>query len=297
MSSNGLLNINKPESKTSFAVVAGLKRLTGERHVGHTGTLDPMATGVLPVCFGQATRIARFITDFSKSYIAQIELGTITDTFDREGIILEQNSPDGISEDMVLHILSSFQGVVTQVPPKYSALKYKGKRYYELARAGIDVEPKPRQVEIHRIELIDYRSPIVTIKVECSKGTYIRSLAYDIGRYLGCGAFLKELVRIASGPFRIEDSLSMTEVEDACTRGIWRELLQPVDGPISYLQSITVNEKDEKAIKNGCSIDLEDAHLQQDEYCRAYDPSGKFIAILRYLSGKKRWHPDRVFSF
>jgi tRNA pseudouridine55 synthase len=297
MGSNGILNINKPEGKSSFAVVAGLKRLTGERHVGHTGTLDPMATGVLPVCFGQATRIARFIVDFNKSYIAQIELGTVTDTFDREGTVTEQNSPGDITKETVLHTLSSFQGEITQVPPKYSALKYKGKRYYELARAGIAIEPKPRQVKIHHIELLDYQFPIITIQVDCSKGTYIRSLAHDIGQSFGCGAFLRELVRVASGPFRIEDSLSMTEVEDACTKGVWREMLYPVDGPLSYLQAITVDEKDEKSIRNGCSIGLEDAHLLQSEYCRAYDSRGNFIAILRYLSSKKCWHPDRVFSF
>ena len=270
MSSNGILNVNKPEGKTSFTVVARLKRLTKERHVGHTGTLDPIATGVLPVCFGQATRIAQFITDSRKTYVAQIELGAVTDTFDREGSVIERNTPGDIEEKTIVATLSSFQGAISQVPPKYSALKYKGKRYYELARAGVPVEPRPRRIEIHSIELVDYRMPVITLKVECGKGTYIRSLAHDIGQNLGCGAFLKELVRVKSGPFSIEDSLSVPEFEDAVSQGIWKELLCPIDNPLSYFPAVTVNERDEKAIKNGCSIALEDESLIQDEYCRAY---------------------------
>jgi len=187
---DGILNINKPRDRTSFSVVAMVRRLSGERRVGHAGTLDPAATGVLPVCLGQGTRVTEYLVDAAKTYRAQIELGVATDTYDASGKITEQGDPSGISREQVESALASFRGTIQQIPPMYSAVKHLGQPLYKLARSGIEVERKSRRAEIYRLEITDWQLPVVTIEVECSKGTYIRSLAYDLGRSLGCGAHL-----------------------------------------------------------------------------------------------------------
>ena len=293
---DGILNLNKPEGKTSFNVVAWLKRLTGEKHVGHAGTLDPIATGVLPICFGQATRVARFLTESSKTYLAQIELGITTDTFDRQGEIIEHGDTSGITATQLEEALTAFQGVIKQVPPVYSALKHHGRRYYELARAGIPIKPKPRQVEIVNLELISCQLPLITINVECSKGTYIRSLAHDIGQRLRCGAHLKNLTRSRCGPFHIEDALYLPQIEEAFQKGNWEEFLHPLDSPLSNWKTIIVDKRNELAIKNGCSLSLDETFLPPEKNCRAYNLDGYFIAVLHFIPEKKLWHPERVFS-
>ena len=295
MSIDGILNVNKPESKTSFDAVAWLKRLTGEKHVGHAGTLDPIATGVLPICFGQATRVARFLTESSKAYLAQIELGVTTDTFDRQGKITERGDPSGITVTQVEEALTTFQGVIKQVPPVYSALKHQGRRCYELARAGIPIKLKPRQVEIINLELINCQLPLITINVECSKGTYIRSLAHDLGQCLRCGAHLKNLIRLRCGPFRIEDALYLPQIEDAFRKGTWEEFLHPLDSPLSNWKTIIVDKRNELAIINGCSLSLDETFLPPEKNCRAYNLNGYFIAVLNFIPEKKLWHPERVF--
>jgi len=295
MSIDGILNVNKPEDKTSFNVVVWLRRLTGEKHVGHAGTLDPIATGVLPVCFGQATRVTRFLTDSSKTYLAQIELGITTDTFDRQGEVIERRDSSGITVPQIEEALTAFHGFVQQVPPAYSALKHQGRRYYELARAGIPIELKPRQIKIIDIELINYKPPLITINVECSKGTYIRSLAHDLGQYLGCGAHIKNLSRLRCGPFRIEDALSLPQIEDAFHKDTWKEFLHSVDSPLSNWEAIIVDKRNELAIINGRSLPLDEAFLSPDKYCRAYNLDGHFIAVLRFIPEKKLWHPEKVF--
>jgi tRNA pseudouridine55 synthase len=296
MSIDGILNVNKPEGKTSFNVVAWLKRLTGEKHIGHAGTLDPIATGVLPICFGQATRVTQFLTDSSKTYLAQVELGITTDTFDRQGEIIERGDPGGITVTRIEETLTNFQGIINQVPPAYSALKHQGRRSYELARAGIPIKLKPRQVEILNLELLNYQPPLITINVDCSKGTYIRSLAHDIGQHLGCGAHLKNLTRLRCGPFSIEDTLQMHQVEDAFHKDTWKELLHSLDSPLSNWKAIIVDKKNELAIRHGRSLPLDETFLASEKYCRAYDLDGNFIAVLHFIPEKKLWHPEKVFS-
>jgi tRNA pseudouridine55 synthase len=296
MSIDGILNVNKPEGKTSFNTVAWLKRLTGEKHVGHAGTLDPIATGVLPICFGQATRVARFLTESSKTYLAQIELGITTDTFDRQGKIIERGDTSGITVTQIEKALTAFHGVIKQVPPVYSALKHQGRRYYELAHAGIQIKPKPRQVEIINLELISCQLPLITINVECSKGTYIRSLAHDIGQCLHCGAHLKNLTRLQCGPFHIEDALYLPQIEEAFQKGTWEELLLPLDSPLSNWKTIIVDKRNELAIRNGCSLSLEETFLPPEKNCRAYNLDGYLIAVLNFIPEKNLWHPERVFS-
>ncbi|UCH51454.1 MAG: tRNA pseudouridine(55) synthase TruB [Chloroflexota bacterium] len=296
MSIDGILNVNKPEGKTSYSVVAKLKRLTGEKHVGHTGTLDPIATGVLPICFGQATRITQFLTDSSKTYLAQVELGVITDTFDRQGEIVERRDPSAITVAQIEEALTNFKGIINQVPPIYSALKHEGRRYYELARAGIPIKLKPRQVEIINLELLSCQPPLITINVDCSKGTYIRSLAHDLGQSLGCGAHLRNLTRLRCGPFYIEDALSLPQIEGAFHKDTWKEFLHPMDSPISNWKAIIVDKANELAIRNGRSLSLDETLLSSEKYCRAYNLDGNFIAVLHFIPEKKLWHPDKVFS-
>lgn len=295
MSINGILNVNKPEGKTSFSVVAWLRHLSGEKHVGHAGTLDPIATGVLPICLGQATRVVQFLTDGNKTYIAQIELGMATDTFDREGKITQREDPSSITITQIETALNSFQGTIQQSPPRYSALKYQGRRHYELARAGIQVEIKPRKVKIISIELIDCELPLVTIKVACSKGTYIRSLAHDLGQYVGCGAYLKNLTRTQCGPFFIEDALPLPEIKCIFNQGILNEFLHPIDIPLLSWSAVIVDRAGELAIKNGCSIPFKEHHITS-KYCRAYSSDGRFLAILHFVPDNNLWHPDKVFS-
>jgi tRNA pseudouridine55 synthase len=296
MGIDGIINVNKPEGKTSFNVVARLRRLTSEKHVGHAGTLDPIATGVLPVCFGQATRIVQFLADSPKTYQAQIELGITTDTFDRQGKIVERSDPGHITKIQVDEALEAFRGVISQVPPAFSALKQEGRRYYELARAGIPVVPKPRRVEITKLEIVHYQLPIVDIKVVCSKGTYIRSLANDIGRHLGCGAYLKNLVRLQCGPFYIEDALSIDELQDRFQNNTWHTVLLPVDSPLWSWKAMIVDSQKEIDIRNGRPLPVSETAQISGEYCRAYDLNGNFLAILRFIPGKQLWHPEKVFS-
>jgi tRNA pseudouridine55 synthase len=296
MSIDGILNVNKPEDKTSFNAVAWLKRLTGEKHVGHAGTLDPIATGVLPICFGQATRVAQFLTESSKTYLAQIELGVTTDTFDRQGKIIERGDASGITVTQIEEALTAFRGVIKQVPPVYSALKHHGRRYYELARAGIPINLKPRQVEIVNLELISCQLPLITINVECSKGTYIRSLAHDIGQCLRCGAHLKNLTRLRCGPFHIEDALYLPQIEEAFQNGTWEEFLHPLDSPLSNWKTIIVDKRNELAIRNGCSLSLDEPFLPPEKNCRAYNLDGYLIAVLHFITEKKLWHPEKVFN-
>ena len=292
---DGILNIDKPRDMTSYRVVALVKRLSGERRVGHAGTLDPLATGVLPVCLGQATRVVEFLAAARKTYRAEIELGVTTDTYDASGSIIQKENPAGIHRKQVEKALSSFRGVIRQTPPMYSAVKHQGKRLYELARAGITVERKSRPVTIHSLDIIDFQPPLVTVEVECGKGTYIRSLAHDLGQILGCGASLKNLVRQRYGPFDIEDAASVSHLEDAFRQGHWEHLVHPMDSVLSAWPAVVVDEATERLIKNGVPVTLQ-LESAKGDHCRAYTVSGHFLGVLRPDPEKGQWHPEKVFS-
>ena len=295
MATSGIFNVNKPEGKTSFDIVTLIRRLTREKHVGHAGTLDPMATGVLPICFGQGTRVIRFIMSSSKTYLAQIELGTATDTFDREGKITQRSDVGHINANQIEKALAAFRGIIEQVPPTYSAIKYNGKRCYDLARAGTPIKLNPRQVEIFSLEIISYQLPVLTIKVACGKGTYIRSLAHDLGQYLGCYAHLKNLTRLQYGPFHIDNALSISEIEKSFQQNTWTELFHSIDSPLSDLKSVIVSKDNESAIRNGRSLSLTKDEPFLEEYCRAYNLDGHLIAVLHFIPDQKLWHPKIVF--
>ena len=239
---DGILNINKPRGRTSFSIVAMVKRLSRERRVGHAGTLDPEATGVLPVCLGQGTRVVEFLVDASKTYRAQIELGVATDTYDASGKITQRGDISGISQKQLESALASFCGLIQQTPPMYSAVKYHGKPLYKWARAGITVERKSRPTKIYHLELTDWQPPVVTIEVVCGKGTYIRSLAHDLGQVLGCGANLKSLIRLRCGLFDVKDAISVSQLEDAFRCGYWQHFVYPIDIVLSHWTAVVVND-------------------------------------------------------
>ncbi|RMD94751.1 MAG: tRNA pseudouridine(55) synthase TruB [Calditrichaeota bacterium] len=210
------INLNKPPGWTSFQVVKAVRRLVKTK-VGHAGTLDPFATGVLIVCTGNATKQINLFMDYEKEYLATLELGKITDTYDCTGVVLEEKKPPEVKLDQLQNVCEKFEGEINQVPPMYSAVKIRGTRLYKLARKGIIVEREPRKVRIKKIEIVSYDHPLVTLRVICSKGTYIRSLAHDIGKELGYGAHLKSLIRTRIGPYHIDNSLSIKEFEQAIT--------------------------------------------------------------------------------
>lgn len=245
----GIFNIYKPVGITSFDVVRKVRKLTGEKKVGHCGTLDPEASGVLPVCVGKATKSIEFIMDNYKVYEAEIKFGVVTDTYDKEGVILEQNSVN-VSEEQVREAISSFIGEIEQVPPMYSALKHNGKKLYELARAGIEVEREARKINIYDINVLNIDMPIVKILIKCSKGTYIRSLCYDIGRALGCGAMMWSLERHATGSFTKDKSISI----EALNEENIASFLLPLEDAFKDFTKVIVDDKFEKLLLNGVIV-------------------------------------------
>lgn len=307
---DGILNINKPSGKTSFSIVALVKRLSGERRVGHAGTLDPIATGVLPVCLGQGTRIIEFLVDAAKTYQAQIELGVATDTYDTSGKVTQKGDPSGISQKQLESALAPFHGFIEQAPPMYSAVKHQGQRLYELARAGINVERKSRLAKIYNLAIIDWSLPVVTVEVECGKGTYIRSLAHDLGQSLGCGANLKSLIRLSYGPFAVKDAVSVSQLEDAFRYGYWQQFVHPIDTVLLHWKAMVVNDATGDVIKKGAPVVLEKANISEisgyleqrallsssvETHCRTYTLDGHFLGVLRFNPERGQWQPEKVF--
>ena len=241
---DGILNIDKPWGKTSFDIVALVRRLTGERHVGHAGTLDPAATGVLPVCLGQGTRVTQFLADAAKSYRAQVELGVTTDTYDACGKVIDRRDPSRVSRELLASVLTSFTGEIRQTPPMYSAVKHNGRRLYHWARLGVDIDRRSRPARIYSLQLTGWQPPVVTMEVVCGKGTYIRSLAHDLGQALGCGAMLKSLIRLRCGPFDVSDAVSIAQLEDAARGGYWQHLAYPIDTVLLHWAAIVVDDKE-----------------------------------------------------
>ena len=305
---DGILNINKPQGETSFSVVAMVKRLSGERRVGHAGTLDPAATGVLPVCLGRGTRVIEFLLDATKTYRAGIELGVATDTYDASGEVTQTGDPSEVSHEQLESALTAFCGLIQQTPPMYSAVKYHGKPLYKLARAGIKVEQKSRPTKIYRIEFVDWQPPLVTIEVVCGKGTYIRSLAHDLGQTLGCGAHLRSLIRLRCGPFDIKDAVSTPQLEDAFHYGYWQHFVYPLDFVLSHWKAMVVGDATGQTIRNGGSLTFGSStrgtgYLKQhsllamsgENRCRVYTPDGCFLGVLRFNPEKGQWQPEKIF--
>ena len=289
---HGILNINKPPGITSHDVVSRVRRITGQRCVGHAGTLDPLATGVLVLCLGEATRIIEYLMTDDKVYRARIRLGISTDTYDAEGQITHQTDPDHISHAQVEQGLVAFVGMLQQTPPMYSAIKHKGTPLYRLARRGQVVPRQARTVHVSALELLEWAPPELEIRVRCSKGTYIRSLAHDLGQDLGCGAHLVGLIREASGGFRLERSITLDELAEAFAGGEGPGLLQPLDMALQALPAVTVDGAAARKIGFGQRVQLLEA--PGTSMCRVYATDGRLLALLKHDSDGY-WQPRKVF--
>ncbi len=293
---DGILNIDKPLGWTSHDVVAWVRRLLKVKRVGHAGTLDPLATGVLLVCIGQATRLSEYIMASDKSYRAQIQLGTSTDSYDLDGEVVQVRPlPEGLNQETIGEALAAFQGDLMQMPPIYSAIKQGGVALHRLARRGESVQPQARPVHIHRIELVDWSPPVLTVNVTCSPGTYIRSLAHDLGEALGCGGTLAGLRRTRSGAFSVDDALTPDDVDAAYRSGTLHEHLKPMAAALHSLAPVAVTEADVARLRTGMPIAYPGEEPPARPTAYAIETSGAVVAILRYDPEQNEWWPDKVF--
>lgn len=294
---HGIINVYKEKGFTSHDVVAKLCGIVGQKKIGHTGTLDPDATGVLPVCLGKATKLCDLLTDKNKTYEAVLLLGKTTDTQDITGEVLEEKSTEALTEEKVREAIEGFIGDYEQIPPMYSALKVNGKKLYELAREGKVIERKARPVKILDIQILEIDLPKVRMEVSCSKGTYIRTLCHDIGEKLGCGGCMESLIRTRVSTFRIEDAKTLDEIETLKQEGKLAELLVPIDAMFPFYPKITVKDDWKAFAKNGNPLDLkmlkEACGQDEETQVRLYDESGKFIAIYQWK--EKKYHIVKMF--
>jgi tRNA pseudouridine55 synthase len=316
---NGVINVYKTKGFTSHDVVAKLRGILGQKKIGHTGTLDPEATGVLPVCLGSATKLCDMLTEKKKEYVAKVRLGVVTDTQDMTGTVVKEHPVD-ISEEALLEALAGFVGSYDQIPPMYSAIKINGKKLYELARAGKEVERKPRRVEIEAITLEEIALPCLTIRVNCSKGTYIRTLCHDLGQRLGCGAAMEELERTRSGQFGLDTALTLEEIEarvkaageeEATSRvkptaaeiaSRLGEYLIPVDRMFEAYPALFLLPEAERLIQNGNSFYVNHVRPEclprtpeEDSPYRVYIGDKVFMGIYEYRKREKRFVPVKMF--
>jgi len=305
----GFFIIDKPSGVTSFSMVSLVRRLTGVRRVGHAGTLDPLATGVLPVAVGQAARLIQYMdagrhtyagrhTDAeSKIYLARVRFGVATDTFDADGAVTATADASAVTAAAIEAALPEFTGDIDQVPPMYSAIKVAGKQLYRYAREGETVELKPRPVHIERITLVGFDAPDAELEVVCGKGTYVRSLAHDLGRRLGSGAHLAALRRTASGGFSIKDAVTPEALTQLAEAGRLQDALLAPDRAAERLRAAIVGDEHAADVRAGRDLELDlPAGVRPPvagENCRAYDAGGSFIGILERLAGGS-WHPARV---
>lgn len=286
---SGIINVYKEAGYTSFDVVARLRGILKVKKIGHTGTLDPDATGVLPVCVGKATKVCDMLTDKDKVYECVMKLGVETDTYDMSGRILERKSVTA-TEDEILNAINSFVGDIMQVPPMYSALKVNGKKLYELAREGKEVERKARPVSIFSIDILEINVPEVSIRIHCSKGTYIRSLCHDVGAKLGCGCAMKSLVRTRVSMFDISDARTLDEIERIAKNGNIKGILLPLDQVFEGMRTVFVVPTEEaiKLAVNGGKISEglvfaeSISEFNEGEKYRIYLPDNRFLGVYSY---------------
>lgn len=295
---NGIINVYKEAGYTSHDVVAKLRGILKQKKIGHTGTLDPEAVGVLPVCLGSGTRLCDMLTDKSKEYRAVLLLGCETDTQDITGTITEKKEVS-VTEEQVKEVILSFVGDYDQIPPMYSALKVDGKKLYELAREGKEVERKARRVQIYSIDLEQIELPYITMKVACSKGTYIRTLCHDIGRRLGCGGVMAKLERTRVGEFRVEEAWRLQEIEQFRDAGSIQEHILSVESVFEDYPKVTVSRKFQKLIDNGNAfyrkMTCENRKYPQGEQVRVYNEDGRFYGVFEFREKEDRFYPVKMF--
>ena len=289
----GFLNINKPLHLTSHDVVARVRRryrsLTGSAKVGHAGTLDPLAEGVLVICLGAATRLSEYVMRGRKVYRAEIEFGAATTTFDAAGDFIERKNADHLQQSDVERVMQDFIGEIEQIPPMHSAVKVGGKKLYELARQGRTIEREPRRVTIHDIKLLVWRKPVVEFQIECGAGTYIRSIANDMGEALGVGGYLTSLAREASGIFTLEDSLPLDAI---CVGSDWLQRVVPPYDALNQYPRIILAADDVARLRHGQFIDR--GTTGDDGFVFGFDAGRRLVAILE--ARDQRWKPRKVFA-
>ena len=296
----GYLNINKDRGWTSTDVVRKLKGVTRSKKIGHGGTLDPIATGVLPICIGPATRFAETVLLGTKSYRVNMVLGSSTDTYDSTGEITAAVKSFEVTRPQIIEVLEGFKGDILQTPPMYSALHHKGKRLYEFARAGIEVERPPRSVKVLSLKLVEFEGAELVLDVECSHGFYARTLAHDIGEKLGTHAHMSGLTRTHAGPFKLEDTVSIEDVIEIADSGDWRDLLMPIDTTLQHYGSVNLDTSLVEMVRHGRSLPIstfgEDGVYMPGERIRAYTPTGELLAILVFEPDCLRWRPEKVLA-
>ena len=296
---HGILNIYKEKGYTSHDVVAKLRGITGQRKIGHTGTLDPEAEGVLPVCLGRATKVCDLLTDRDKTYEAVLLLGIRTDTQDVTGTVTDRGDIQGITREMVEQAAHKYVGEYDQIPPMYSALKVNGKKLYELAREGKTIERKARRVRIYELEILEEALPRVRLRVRCSKGTYIRTLCDDIGADLGCYGCMEALLRTSVGPFALEEACRLEDVEAAVKAGELGKMLCPIDRLFAEYPVVQVKKGWEKLAYNGNGLKRSmtdgDRETRDGACVRIYDAGGNFLALYRYHREAEEYTTVKMF--
>ena len=283
----GVLVIDKPAGLTSHDVVRHLRKIAGIRRIGHTGTLDPLATGLLIICLGRATRLAEYVMGLSKTYKAMVRLGQTTDTFDTEGTIVAEK-PVSVNDSQLAAALEQFRGVISQVPPMYSAVKVDGQPLYRYARQGKEIQRNPRPVTIHELKLLSWNTPLVELLINCSSGTYVRVIAHDLGQSLGCGAHLAALRRISIGKFAIEDAIPLSELNEDNLQNY----LQPIDTAVQHLPSLIITNDEALKLHLGQRLVIQGTK-PADFLVRAYDKAGHFVGLLSAEDGD--WQPRKIF--
>ena len=296
---NGIINVYKEKGYTSFDVVARMRGICGQKKIGHTGTLDPDAEGVLPVCLGKATKVCGMLTDSDKVYRAVMQLGVETDTQDLTGTVLKTCEVPALTEEEVRKAILAFQGEIKQVPPMYSALKVNGKKLCDLARAGVTVERKARPVTIYQIRIDRVELPEIELTVSCSKGTYIRTLCHDIGQKLGCGAAIKSLVRLQAAGYRIEDAYKLDKLQEFKDAGTLKDVVTPIEHVFEVYPVLTAKPVFDVMLKNGNKMAAEQfaEHIEPQDgmRVRVHMSDGRFAAVYEYQEALGLYRPSKMF--
>ena len=293
---NGIVNIYKEKGYTSHDVVAVLRKVVGQKKIGHTGTLDPDATGVLPVCLGRATKVCELLTDHDKTYEALLLLGKTTDTQDISGEVLEERDPGNLTEEEVRSCIESFIGEYDQIPPMYSALKVNGKKLYELAREGKTVERKSRKVQIHGIRILEMNLPHVRMEVDCSKGTYIRTLCHDIGEKLGCGAAMESLLRTKVGRFTLDDAITLAQTEEAVQEGTIESKILGIEEILAEYPRVCCTKEGDRLLANGNPLVQALVNAEEkDGWIRMCNSEGSFAGVYQWDEKRNRYFPVKMF--
>ncbi len=291
---DGILNINKPTGMTSHDVVAKVRKLLKQKRVGHAGTLDPAASGVLPICVGQGTRVAEYLSESGKAYTADILFGVVTDTYDAEGAIVRTADTENLTLEQIQQVLTSFLGPQMQMPPLYSAIKLQGQPAYKRMRAGEEITLEPRPIVLTQLDILAWQPPKLTLAIECSKGTYIRSLAYDLGERLGCGAHLAGLIRTRSGPFILSNSITLDQLAEAVENGNIKQYLHTADSVLQHYPALTLDAVTTERVLHGNAFPYN--IVTTAELARVYDANGRFMAIAEWDMERGMWQPSKVFA-